>query len=352
MKPSVAVELGAAAPRVRAAPGRLVPGLVPGLALGLLALAVCVPAFTQGTPVARTLAQVNQALQAGEADKALGLISSLPEGGAQIAEAQNLECRVRYTLQQWDAAVGNCEQAVRLDGQNSNDHLWLGRALGEKADRASFMTAFSLGKRVRVEFEAAVKLDSHNAEALSDVGDFYKEAPGVVGGGMDKAEAIAGQLDTVDAARAHQLRARIAEARKDFATAEREFKQAIATAAHPADDWTTLASFYRRRQRWQDLDSAIHNSVSAAEKDKHPGVALYDAAGVLTESKRDPALAAKLLEEYLAANSKSEEAPAFEAHLRLAGLKKQLGDAAGAQREVAAALQLAHDYKPALDFKL
>ena len=87
---------------------------------------------------------------------------------------------------------------------------------------------------------------------------------------MDKAEGIAAQLDKLDPARAHQLRARMAEARKDYATAEREFKQAIATAAHPADYWTTLASFYRRRQRWQDLDSAIHSCQVAAEKDRIP----------------------------------------------------------------------------------
>ena len=59
-----------------------------------------------------------------------------------------------------------------------------------------------------------------------------------------------------------------------------------------------------------------------------------------------------MLEDYLASTSKSEEAPAFEAHVRLARLKKQLGDMKAAQRERAAALQLAHDYKPALDLKL
>ena len=73
----------------------------------------------------------------------------------------------------------------------------------------------------------------------------------------------------------------------------------------------------------------------------------YDGAGVLIESNRDPALAAKMLEDYLASSSKSEEAPAFEAHLRLARLKKQLGDAAGAQHELACRAQMAHDYKPA-----
>lgn len=318
------------------------------VALGLLAGVLPVAAAAQGP---QTLAQINQALQAGEADKALGLIHSLPQDGAGVAEAQNLQCRIRYALQQWDAAIAECEQAVRLDGQNSNYHLWLGRALGEKAGRASFMNAFSLAKRTRSEFEAAVRLNPRNAEALADVGDFYQQAPGVVGGGVDKAEATAAQLDKVDSARAHELRARIAESRKDYASAEREFKQAITASAHPADRWSSLASFYRRRQQWTELDAAIHSCVTAAERDKSAGIGLYDGAGVLIESNRAPELAAKMLTDYLAGSSKSEEAPAFEAHVRLARLKKQLGDAAGAQHEKAAALALAHDYKPALDLR-
>ncbi len=320
-----------------------------GVAVGLLSALAAITASTQGA--AQTLAQANQALQNGEADKALALLHSLPGGGTSLAEAQNLSCRVHFTLQRWDEAVRECEQAVRLDGQNSADHMWLGRALGEKASRASFLNAYSLGKRVRTEFETAARLNPRNAEALTDLGEFYEEAPGVVGGGKDKAAQVAEQLDRVDAARAHQLRARIAEAGKDYGTAEREFKQAIAAAAHPAMHWTTLASFYRRRQRWQEMESAIHSCVSAAERDREAAVALYDGAGVLTESNRDPALAAKMLQNYLASSSKTEEAPAFEAHVRLARLKKQLGDTAGAQREQAAALQLAHDYKPALDFR-
>jgi tetratricopeptide (TPR) repeat protein len=320
-------------------------------ALGLLAATASTAAFAQPAGIGQSLAQINHALQAGEADKALGLIGSLPQAGANLSEAQNLECRVHYTLQQWDTAVQECEQSVRLDGQNSNNHFWLGQALGEKASRASFMSAFALGKRVRMEFEQAVQLNPRNAEALAALGDFYQQAPGIVGGGMDKAEAIAAQLDKINPARAHQLRASMAETRKDYGTAERELKLAIATAAHPADQWSTLASFYRRRQRWQDMDSAIHNCVNAVERDRSSGLALYDGAGVLTEANRDPELAAKMLEDYLAGSSKSEEAPAFEAHLRLARLKKQLGDTAGAQREQAAALALAHDYKPALDFR-
>ncbi|MGO9618074.1 MAG: tetratricopeptide repeat protein [Bryobacteraceae bacterium] len=308
----------------------------------MLAAAATISAFAQNL-----LAQANAALQAGEADRALALLNSLPSSGEGQAEAHNLQCRVRLTLEQWNAAVSQCEQAVRLDGQNSGYHLWLGRALGKKAERASFLRAYSLAKRVRAEFEESVRLNPRNAEALEALGEYDLQAPGIVGGGVDKAQGIAAQLDKVDAARAHELRGRIAEERKDYGTAEREFKLAVAAGAHPAFQWTTLAGFYSRRQRWTEMESALRSVLTAARRDKHAATALYDGAGVLTESKRDPLLASKMLEDYLAGSAKTEDAPAFVAHDRLARIEDQLGDAAAARRERAAALALAHDYKPA-----
>jgi tetratricopeptide (TPR) repeat protein len=293
-----------------------------------------------------TLAQIDAALQDGEADKALALVNTLPQAGADNAEAQNLECRVRFTLQQWNVAANECQQAVNLDQENSNYHMWLGRTLGEWAGRTSFLSAFSLGKRVRAEFEAAVRLNPRNSAALSDLGSFYTDAPALMGGGFDKAEGVADQLDKVDPARAHQLRGEIDEQRKDYDGAEREFRLAVASSAHPALEWTVLASFYYHRKDWQQMEWAIHNCVTAANRDPSAGVALYDGAGVLIKSKRDPELAARMLEDYLAGDAKTDEAPAFIAHWRLARLLEQLGDGAGARREQAATFAMAREYTP------
>lgn len=293
------------------------------------------------------LAQANVALQAGEADRALTLLGSLPAS----AESHNLRCRVLFTLQHWDEAAGECEKAVKFDGQSSVDHMWLARTLGERADRASFLSAFSMAKRTREEFEEAVRLDPRNAEALADLGEFYSAAPGVVGGGSDKAEGIAAKLDRVDPARAHELRGRIAESRKDYGTAEREFKQAISASEHQSFHWMTLGSFYLRRKSLNEMEEAVQSGVKAAQRERHSGVALYDGASILSRGNRNLALADKMFEEYLAGSSKTEEAPAFEAHTRLARLKAQLGDTAGARQERAKALELAHDYKPALALK-
>lgn len=297
-----------------------------------------------------TLAQADSALQAGEASKALSLLQAAPQSGPSAAEAHNVECRVRFTLQQWSAAARACAQAVRLDGQNSNYHLWLGRALGEEAGAASFLNAYSLGKQARQEFETAARLDPRNEDALSDLGEFYVEAPAVVGGGLDKAESVAEELDRFDRASAANLRARIANARKDYGEAEKYYKQAISLSAHPSRGWATLASFYRTRGNWTQMQWAVRNCAAAAARDPQSGVGLFNGASVLIRANRDPELAATMLEDYLNSPSRTEEGPAFLAHAWLARLKTQLGDAAGAQQEQEQARALAGEAVPQKEF--
>ncbi len=321
------------------------------LAAFVLALALGAAASVSARAQENGLVAVNAALQAGEADHALALLSSLPAAQAQSAEAHNLRCRVLYALGEWDQAASECAQAVRLDGQSSDYHLWLGRALGERASRASFLSAYGLAKRTVQEFQQAVQLDPRNAAALADLGEFYSSAPGVVGGGMDKAERVASELDRVDEARAHELRARIAEDNKDYATAEREFRAAIKASRQPAFQWMTLGNFLRRRQRLSEMQAAVENGYSLAMRDRRAAVALYNGATVLIHAGQNLGLAAKMLDAYLASPLKTEEAPAFVAYVARARVAAQLGDKATAERDRDAALALAGEYRPARNLK-
>src|SRR5215475_8104640 len=150
-------------------------------------------------------------LDSGRVDDAIaalhGQISSTPND----ALAHNLLCRAYFTLGQWDRGIPACEKAVALAPDNGQYHLWLGRIYGEKADKAGFLTAAGLAGRVRTEFETAVKLNPNSADARSDLAEFYLEAPGIVGGGRDKAMQQVTPLAQLDPARAHWVSARVAE---------------------------------------------------------------------------------------------------------------------------------------------
>jgi len=298
---------------------------------------------------AATLTEANTDLQTGQADKALALLTPLSTSGASADEAQNLMCRVRFQLQQWSAAVTACQQAVHINNKNSDDSMWLGRVLGQQANHASFVSAYGDAKKSLAAMQTAAQLNPQNGPALMDLGDYYAQAPGIAGGGTDKAQQVASQLDKVDAARAAQLRGDIAMQQKNYTAAEQYYKQAATLSSTPADAWSVLASLYRGRQEWPQLDSAIQNCMAAAAKNRGPDPGLYDGAGILITAKRNPQIAAQMLENYLSGTSLTEEAPAFIAHIRLSRLKQQLGDAAGAQQDLAAAASMAKEFSPAQD---
>jgi tetratricopeptide (TPR) repeat protein len=283
-------------------------------------------------------------LAAGRADDAITTLHSKINSSPNDAEAYNLLCRAYFSMGDWDRGISACEKAVALAPDNSRYHLWLGRIYGEKADGSNFFSAASLAGKVRTEFEAAVRLDPNNVDARSDLGEFYLEAPGIVGGGRDKAEAQAQALAELDPAKAYYLKGRIAEKKKDLVTAEKEYRAAIEASHGSALTWFNLALFFRHQQRWNDMEEAIQHAVSA-QVDR-PEI-IMESGEVLLRSGRNFPAAVQYLRRYLALNSKVEEAPAFKAHYLLGTALEKQGDKQGAAQEYRAALSLAKNFSRA-----
>src|SRR5882762_384997 len=279
-------------------------------------------------------------LAAGRVDDAIttlsGKISSTPDDAASY----NLLCRAYFAVSNWDRAASACEKAVALAPNNGEYHLWLGRTYGEKADASNFFTAAGLAKKVRTEFERAVALDPNNAAGRTDLAEFYLEAPGIVGGGQDKARAQAEALSKLNPAKAHWVNGRIAEKNKDTATAEREYRTAIDESHGGANAWLNLALFYRKAGRLDEMQDALKHTA-AAPMDQ-PEV-LVDAASTLLRANRDLPFATQLLRRYLA-SSTVEQAPRFKAHFLLGNILERQGDKPGAVKEYQTALALAKDF--------
>jgi tetratricopeptide (TPR) repeat protein len=283
-------------------------------------------------------------LAAGHVDEAIAALSNQIKHAPNDAIAHNLLCRAYFSLGEWDRGISNCEKAVALSPENSQFHLWLGRIYGEKADKSSFLTAAGLARRVRDEFEKAVRLNPKSVEARGDLAEFYLEAPGIVGGGRDKAQQQAESLLTLDPARARWVKARIAEKRHDFATAEKEYRSEIDVTNGSASAWLNLGLFFKHREKWADMESALLH-VRSAPLDTPD--ALVDAAEVLIRAQRNLPEALQLLNAYLNSGSPVEQAPEFKVHYLLGTAREKLGDKQSAAAEYRAALDLAKEYQPA-----
>jgi tetratricopeptide (TPR) repeat protein len=186
-----------------------------------------------------------------------------------------------------------------------------------------------------------VRLNPNSAEARTDLAEFYLEAPGIIGGGRDKAEAQAQKIATLDPVRAGWVKARLAEKSNNLFVAENDYRAAIVASHGSALAWRNLASFYRQTGRLDEMQDAIHH-VSAAPMDQ-PEV-LMECANMLIRSNRDLPQATQLLRRYLSSSLTVEAGPAFKAHYLLGTALEQQGDKPAAAQEYRASLALAKSY--------
>lgn len=281
---------------------------------------------------------IKELLNAGRVDDAVHAAEQRVAHSPKDAEAHNLICRAYFQIEQWDAGIDSCERAAGLDPHSSLYALWLGRIYGEKAGHSAFLTALSFAKKARASFERAVELDPGSVEARTDLGEFYAEAPGLIGGGKDKARKQADALMSLNPARGHWVLARIAEKDRDPALAEHEYRAAI--QAHPGvRAWLDLANFFKYAQRYDEMEAALHNMESAPVD--HPESIMHG-GNLLLRAERDYPFAIRLLRQYLTAPV--EEGPASEAHRLLGLIYEKQGNRRAAADEFRAALALAHSY--------
>lgn len=284
-------------------------------------------------------------LALGRVDEAITTLQTRINNSPKDAEAYNLLCRSYFELRAWNDGISACEKAVSLESNESLYHLWLGRIYGEKADSSNFLTAASLAGKVRDQLEKAVQLNPNSADARTDLAEFYLEAPGIIGGGRDKAEAQARELAKIAPDRAHWVYARIAEKQKDLATAEKEYRAAIEASHGSAHDWFNLALFYSHQKNYDAMQSTLEHTMTLPID--HPEVAM-ESAELLIRAGRDFPEAIEWLHQYLKGPT-VEAAPAFKAHYLLGTVLQKQGKKQEAAEQYQLALSLAKSYSPAAD---
>jgi Flp pilus assembly protein TadD len=214
-----------------------------------------------------------------------------------------------FMLGDFRKAVDFFDKALVLTPMNSETELWLGRAWGRRAENNSLMAIVYAG-RARQCFEKAIALDPHNNEAKNDLFDFYLNAPGMLGGGLEKAEAAAKSIAGERPAESEFEEAQIAEKRNDFSAAETHLRRAAELAPNEAGRLVDLARFEAKRGRLEESDRLFTQARKLAP-DK-PGVAFAQARTNI-ENRRNLEQARQLLQTYLQASLTPDDPPRQEA---------------------------------------
>lgn len=210
------------------------------------------------------------------------------------------------------ASAGEAANAEYLD--------WLGRALGRRAESATVVTAPVLASKARQAFERSVELDPKNGDALSDLFEYYLEAPGFLGGGYEKALGIANQVTALNPAEGYLEKAKLAQKRKEYASAEQQLRQAVAAAPHSVPQLIELAKFLANQGRTRDSDAVLQQARTLAPESPKIWFARAD---IYIKGNRNLDEAKDLLRKYLQASLTVEDPPKQEAFRLL----KQVGGA-------------------------
>jgi tetratricopeptide (TPR) repeat protein len=207
----------------------------------------------------------------GKFHRAAEILSDLTRKDPRDANARCWLGKTYLKLNRLDDAVREMEKAVELDPKNGLNHLWLARAYGNKADRASGLSrvllignlrVLSLAKKARKEFETAAQLYPDNLDIRFDLLEFYVQAPGIVGGGKDKAEAQAREIARLSPRHGYIARAKIYEHDKEWNRARNELVQATVKFPSDADGYVDLAEFLLERRDYEGTAASAQKALA------------------------------------------------------------------------------------------
>jgi tetratricopeptide (TPR) repeat protein len=285
-----------------------------------------------------SLDEARRAFEASDYAKAIQVLQVAAAKEPTNGDIQLLLAKTYLELQEHDAAIHSAEKAVALGSQSSVYHEWLGRAYGEKADHAGWFSAISLAKKTHKEFETAVDLDARNFSARQALVEFYCSAPGMVGGGEDKAQPHIKELMELDAAEGHYASGNCRRQKKDFAVADEEFTKALESRPKSPELIYDIGDYAAKRGQPERLIAVAEAGERVAPRD--PRAKFYRAAALVLQ-KEKPEEAENLLREYARTAPKRSGFPSpAAAHAWLGRLYESGNDLATAREEFENALRL------------
>jgi tetratricopeptide (TPR) repeat protein len=247
------------------------------------------------------------------------------------AEAASMLSLVRAMQGDKANALKLAQAAAEADPKSADAQYALAEAYGREAREASVLRQPGLAGKMKKAAEAALAIDPNHIDALEISSDFYRFAPGIMGGDKKKSVDYVDRMVKVDPVAGWIKRAEIAGESKDSVRAAECYRQAaavqppspraqvalaswllqpwrdpatcekLALGAVEAEPWRTsgwqvLAALYAYKERWSDLDDVLKRSEAAEPTHLGPW---FTAGRQVLNAGKDPARAESYLRHYL-----------------------------------------------------
>jgi len=195
------------------------------------------------------------------------LLGSVPSSGL-LARTPQTETAMRAARNgDLDGAVELIEKATRAAPRDVDAWMTQGSLLCSQAQIGSKLKAIGRAKRCRDAFAQAVELDPVHLEANVGLMQFYYGAPGFAGGDKAKGDAvIEATRQRAPSLHALMLGQKAAMA-KDVATAEREYKRAVALAPTDMRMHSTLIGSYASQKKYPQAFAAVDAGLAKLPND-------------------------------------------------------------------------------------
>jgi tetratricopeptide (TPR) repeat protein len=304
-----------------------------GIALvcGILAAPAAAPAAACRFEEGRAL------IAAGKSAEARPILEDCAKGGSHRPEAAFALGQICLFGRDENGAVLWFERAASLAPENSEYQFWLGRAYGAQALRAVALRQPALARKVRRAFERAVDLDPANLSARLALVQYGLQAPGFMGGSVERARVQAEEIRSRDRLKGHHAFGLIAEHEKRYDMAAKEYESAM------RDFPDSLEPVYWRvdlARRQKDFEVALDLLETRTVGKRIDPEALYLFGEVAASSGLRLDRGEENLKRYLEHSPVEDEPSLASAHLQLGLIYERKKDRALARREYAAALEL------------
>lgn len=247
--------------------------------------------------------QVAELFRQRQWNEARTLLEGITAKEPANAEAWQALGQAQLALQNPDAAVAAHEKAAALLPNNAIYQLQLGHAYGFAATKAGLFSKMGFAKKCKAAYDKAVELDPANINARWSLMEYCRQAPAIVGGGMDLAYAQAAEIKKLDARRGRAAYASLYSTEKKYAEAFALYDEVLREQPGDADALFQVGRLAAQSGQQLDRGLAALREL-AAHPDRKTDARLHTFIGNILEKQGDKPGAITAYEAALAGDPK------------------------------------------------